>query len=125
MLNTFIQSSENREEAKRVMLWSIENAKKNGLVPPKNTSSTSESGGGCYIATAIYGSYNSSEVMVLRRFRDEVLINHWWGRVFVKLYYAVSPSVADKLKNANRINLIVRRQLDVFVNYLREEQYKY
>ena len=91
-------------------------------MPKKSSGSSSGSSGGCYIATAVYGSYNAAEVMTLRRFRDEVLMNHWWGRVFVKIYYTLSPPVADKLKNAERINSLVRSQLNLFVKYLRKEQ---
>ena len=47
--------------------------------------------GGCYIATAIYGSYDCPQVWTLRRFRDYTLAETWYGRVFIHSYYAISP----------------------------------
>ena len=46
---------------------------------------------GCYIATAVYGSYDCPEVWTLRRFRDYKLANNFIGRVFIKIYYFLSP----------------------------------
>jgi hypothetical protein len=74
--------------------------------------------GGCYIATAVYGSYDSPQVLVLRRFRDDTLSKSTLGRLFIKFYYRFSPPVADRLKNTRRLNSIVRRILDKFVNHL-------
>ena len=48
---------------------------------------------GCYIATAIYGSYDCPEVWTLRRYRDNVLDNSWYGRLFIRCYYAMSPTL--------------------------------
>ena len=48
---------------------------------------------GCYIATAIYGSYDCEEVWTLRRFRDDTLASTWYGRAFIKTYYAISPTL--------------------------------
>ena len=53
--------------------------------------SSGESTGGCYIATAVYGSYDCPEVWTLRRFRDEVLAKNCFGRAFIRFYYALSP----------------------------------
>ncbi len=41
---------------------------------------------GCYVATAVYGSYDCPEVWTLRRYRDNTLAETWYGRVFIKLY---------------------------------------
>lgn len=46
---------------------------------------------GCYIATAVYGSYDCPQVWTLRRFRDHTLAKTWYGRSFIRIYYAVSP----------------------------------
>lgn len=56
--------------------------------------SSSSSQGGCYIATAVYGSYEAPEVLTLRTFRDETLALTKSGRAFIRTYYAVSPSLA-------------------------------
>ena len=48
---------------------------------------------GCYVATAVYGSYDCPEVWTLRRYRDRVLAASWHGRAFIRCYYAVSPTL--------------------------------
>lgn len=61
---------------------------KDGLLEYKNEENKK---GGCYIATAVYGSYDAPSVCLLRRFRDNNLSTNFLGRVFVKLYYTTSP----------------------------------
>lgn len=48
---------------------------------------------GCYVATCVYGSYDCPEVWTLRRFRDDTLGATWYGRLFIKTYYAISPTL--------------------------------
>lgn len=79
---------------------------------------TGTTGGACYIATAVYGSYEAPEVMVLRKFRDEVLTQSFLGRIFIKTYYALSPPFANWLKGAKRINRMVKILLDKMVEKL-------
>ena len=54
--------------------------------------------GGCFIATAAFGSYENRWVYVLRDFRDQVLLAHDSGRSFVEWYYAHSPPAADWIR---------------------------
>ena len=49
--------------------------------------------GGCYIATCVYGSYDCPQVWTLRRYRDNTLGATWYGRLFIRVYYAVSPTL--------------------------------
>lgn len=74
--------------------------------------------GGCYIATAVYGSYEAPEVMILRRFRDDVLGKNVVGCAFVRVYYAISPFFARRLAHSRHINSTVRHMLDKFVAWL-------
>lgn len=73
----------------------------------------------CYIATAVYGSYEAPEVQVLRKFRDEVLQNSSFGRLFISTYYKLSPPVAERLKDAQRSNRFVKSLLNRWVERLR------
>lgn len=82
---------------------------------------SSKSAGGCYIATAIYGSYDSPEVLMLRRFRDRTLARHAWGRGLIALYYRFSPPVARRLEHASPANRIVRIVLDAAVRRMESE----
>lgn len=55
------------------------------------SSKTSEEG--CYIATCVYGSYDCPEVWTLRRYRDNTLAKTWYGKMFIRTYYAISPTL--------------------------------
>lgn len=59
------------------------------VIPERPTPSS----GGCYIATAVYGSYDCPQVWTLRRYRDYTLAETWYGRIFIRTYYAISPSL--------------------------------
>ena len=60
----------------------------NSRPSPRPTSSAgSGSSGGCFIATAALGSYDHSQVIELRHFRDQWILTKNWGAGFVKWYY--------------------------------------
>jgi len=66
------------------------------------------SGGGCFIATAAYGSYLDPHVKTLRLFRDHFLLTNPVGTAFVKLYYRHSPPVADYIARHDTLRFVVR-----------------
>jgi len=72
------------------------------------TASASGSGGGCFIATAAYGSYLDPHVMVLRHFRDNVLLQSDLGTAFVKFYYKHSPPIADYIAQYDTLRVLMR-----------------
>lgn len=63
----------------------------------------------CFVATVCFGSFESPEVAALRMFRDRCLLPSMCGRAFVGLYYALSPSISDILRNQPTLAAIVRR----------------
>jgi hypothetical protein len=64
-------------------------------------------GGGCFIATAIYGP-QSSEVLVLREFRDNYLLKSRFGSRLVALYYRISPPVARTIGESKMLRTLGR-----------------
>lgn len=74
--------------------------------------------GGCYIATAVYGSYNCPEVWTLRRYRDNTLASSWYGRSFIRFYYALSPTLVKWFGNKTWFKSIWKPALDHFVKKL-------
>lgn len=80
--------------------------------------------GGCYIASSVYGSYNCPEVWTLRRFRDNTLENHILGKLFIKTYYATSPTLVKYFGDKKIFNVIFKPILDSFVKKLNEKGVK-
>ena len=62
----------------------------------------------CFIATAAYGSLLESHVVVLRHFRDNVLLKFSAGQWFVKEYYQYSPPIADYIRSNEGLRFAVR-----------------
>lgn len=79
------------------------------------------SGGGCYIATCVYGSYDCPEVWILRRFRDNTLANNIFGRAFIKTYYAISPRLVKLFGNAPWFKKLWKKRLDRMVSNLKSK----
>ena len=51
----------------------------------------------CFIATAACGSEDASDVITLRRLRDDVLRRRRGGRLAIRVYEAVSPAIALRI----------------------------
>lgn len=73
---------------------------------------------GCYIATCVYGSYDCPEVWTLRRYRDEILRKNPLGRLFVKIYYAISPKMVKLFGKTILFKKIFKNFLDKKINKL-------
>lgn len=78
---------------------------------------------GCYIATAVYGAYDCPQVVMLRRYRDDRLMTNIFGRLFVRVYYALSPIVIRLFGKSARFNSFWRKRLDKKVEKLRNNGY--
>jgi len=79
--------------------------------------------GYCFIATAAYGTETASQLVVLRDFRDQVLLKNALGSRFVEAYYKLSPPVADFIAKSDFLRAIVRGVfVDPVVNLLQWSQ---
>ncbi len=89
-----------------------------GYPPPKIKT------GGCYIATVCYGDEFSSEVLALKSYRDNVLANRWYGKLFIRTYYLVSPSIAKRLRNKTTLNSFIKWAfLDRIINKINDKRH--
>lgn len=66
---------------------------------------TDTAAGGCFVATAAFGSPMARQVQWLRAFRDRILLPGRAGRAFVNWYYGWSPRAAAWL----RVHSIARK----------------
>ncbi len=97
---------------------------------PATTSSSTSSdstdekkSGGCYLATAVYGSYDCGPVWVLRRWRDSALSSSASGRAFIRAYYVVSPRLVAVLGTRRVFAVPVKAILNRLVSRLQRIGY--
>ncbi|MBN8835592.1 MAG: hypothetical protein BGO53_02260 [Sphingobacteriales bacterium 39-19] len=62
----------------------------------------------CYIATLCYGNQDAVQVLTFRDYRDKVLNKSFLGKIFVRVYYNISPKLIPYLKNKEQINKLIR-----------------
>jgi len=77
----------------------------------ENSPSYPPPSGGCFIATAAYGTPTAKQIDVLREFRDNVLLKSMVGSAFVDLYYRTSPPIADFIAGDELLRALVRELL--------------
>jgi len=78
----------------------------------------------CYIATCVYGSYDCPQVWTLRRYRDTVLERSWFGKKFIGIYYAISPTLVKWFGDTKWFKWIFKRCLDKKVARLQQKGIK-
>jgi hypothetical protein len=72
------------------------------ITPPKQKE-------GCFIATACFEIYDAPEVIVLRKYRDEVLNQTYIGRILISMYYKISPPIARIISQSDYLKIIIRK----------------
>jgi hypothetical protein len=80
-------------------------------LPSSDVIQASSGGGGCFIATAAYGSALHPKVNALRQFRDGYLMTNALGRAFVSAYYRASPPLANFIARHDWLRAGVRTLL--------------
>ena len=73
---------------------------KTSEVQPNTQSTIKNKSGSCFIATAAMGSYDHPEVMELRNFRDNWILEKNWGEGFVTWYYHYGSIAAKSIEKS-------------------------
>ncbi|MBW2983900.1 hypothetical protein KY361_02195 [Candidatus Woesearchaeota archaeon] len=76
----------------------------------------------CFIATAAYGTPFAREIDVLRDWRDNSLNTNFFGSLFVKVYYKVSPPIARFIAKRKKLRKLVRIILKPIISIIRKNQ---
>jgi hypothetical protein len=72
------------------------------ILPPAKSNSN------CFIVTTTMGDINHPVVIDFRNYRDEVLLNTILGRLFIKIYYKIGPSLSEIIKKNDTLFQISR-----------------
>lgn len=98
-------ASLHRQSAMRISVSSISVIEKNhGLIGSADKK-------GCFIATAVYGSHDAGQVQEFYQIRDHVLAKSFVGRLFIRVYYCVSPALAKWLHGKPAMKIFVRKYI--------------
>lgn len=82
-----------------------------GIESAKELAKTEQKKTGCFIATAVYGSPYANEVIILKEFRDNWLLNFRIGKIFVAFYYLISPTIAYQISKSNSLRAFTKSTL--------------
>jgi hypothetical protein len=80
----------------------------------------SKSGPACFVATVAYGDWNHPDVVLLRKFRDEVLVTSSAGRSFIDWYWQTGPCLARVISHSPRLKYCSRWLISCLVSLIRK-----
>ncbi len=115
---------ERLNDLRQKVIEDIQEIEPNYIPPAPPIQQTQQNNGGCYVATAVYGSYDCPEVWTLRRYRDYDLSKTWYGRLFIHVYYAFSPLIVKCFGHTSWFKKIWKGKLDKMVKNLQEKGYE-
>ena len=115
---TYFGIGDNSYGAKEIRRLTQEIQPKDPSYRPPESKINNTKSGGCYVATAVYGSYNCPQVWTLRRYRDDILAKTWYGRAFIHTYYVISPTLVKWFGDTNWFKNMWKPKLDKMVNNL-------
>lgn len=101
-----------KQELIQMYAMKIQELDPNFIVPQQQPPKAS---GGCYVATCVYGSYDCPQVWTLRRYRDNTLGSTWYGRLFIRTYYAISPTLVKWFGKTKWFKRLWKGKLDRMV----------
>jgi hypothetical protein len=102
-------------DKKKAIYW-LTKAVENGVAEAQESLNNAKKS--CYVATCVYGSYDCPQVWTLRRYRDNRLSKSWLGRMFIRVYYAISPKVVELFGNRKWFNRLCKPIIDSIVRGL-------
>ena len=73
----------------------------------------------CFIATAAYGTMWHKDIDILREYRDSVLVHSIFGRLFIKIYYTISPPIARLIKRSKTLKRVTRRIIKIILKRMK------
>jgi hypothetical protein len=100
---------------------------KKNILPPNKLNSKSESKSkskpntdkNCFIVTTTMGDINHPVVVDFRRYRDEVLLNTYFGRLFINIYYKVGPVLSKVIKTNSFLFSVSKKLILRLHNFIR------
>lgn len=75
----------------------------------------------CFIATAAFRSPMAQELNILRKWRDQELLSTYIGRAFVRIYYSISPPIANIIEKSDSIRSMVRFLLNPLIAIIKRK----
>lgn len=100
------------DDFNKLLLKYFDKEIKSGEISGYKPNKKAKKASGCYVATCVYGSYDCPEVWTLRRYRDEKLDKTFFGRMFIRFYYAVSPLAVKIFGKTKWFNKFFKARLD-------------
>lgn len=94
ILSQHIHASSSYEHSNKVKITDISGTASDGTIfniAPPDTFTYNR----CFVTTAAYGNDYHPMVVTFRSLRDEVLIDHKYGRMFINWYNRKGPELAD------------------------------